>query len=325
MTTTIAYALEDHDGMPAVREALAGLDVAFTSVYPLHAPESQEILARADVLLVALQPVTAAVMDAMPNCKLISRLGVGIDNIDVPAATARGIWVANVPDYGTDEVSTHAIALALAQLRGLNTLFNATRAGQWDGLAVAPIMRLTTLTLAVMGFGRIGSAAARKAAGLGLHVIAHDPFVSDEAICAAGVQPVDLEMLFGTADVVSLHFPLNASTRRIINRKLLGLMKPSAYLVNTSRGGVIDERDLLDAVNAGGIRGAALDVLSAEPPTKDNTVLQALIHHPRILITPHIAWYSEQGRHDMHALAGEDIARFLRGRPLRTPVNEVKR
>jgi D-3-phosphoglycerate dehydrogenase len=210
MTTTIAYALEDHDGMPAIRKVLSNADVEFLPVYPLAAPASRETLARADVLLVALQPVTPAVMDAMPRCKLISRLGVGIDNIDVPAATARGIAVANVPDYGTDEVSTHAIALALAQLRGLNTLFNATRAGQWDGLAVAPIQRLTMLTFGVMGFGRIGSAAARKAIGLGLHVIAHDPFVSDDAIRAAGANPVDLETLFTTADVVSLHFPLPA-------------------------------------------------------------------------------------------------------------------
>jgi D-3-phosphoglycerate dehydrogenase len=323
MTTTIAFALEDHDGMPAVREKLAGCDVEFIPVYPLDAPASHATLARADVLLVALQPVTAQVMDAMPKCRLISRLGVGVDNIDLPAATARGIWVANVPDYGTDEVSTHAIALALAQLRGLPRLINDTKSGKWDGLAAAPFTRLTTLTFGVMGFGRIGSAAAKKALGLGLRVIAHDPFVSAETIRAAGAQPVDLETLFSAADVVSLHFPLNAHTRRSINARLLGLMKPSAYLVNTSRGGVIDEPALLDAVNAGQIRGAALDVLSEEPPAKDNAVLQALIAHERILVTPHIAWYSEQGRYDMHALAAEDIARFLRGEPLRTPVNAV--
>lgn len=325
MTITIAYALEDHDGMPAVREKLAGFDIAFIPVYPLAAPASKDILADADVLLVALQPVTAGVMDAMPKCRLISRLGVGVDNIDLPAATAHGIWVANVPDYGTDEVSTHAITLALAQLRGLPHLINATKAGQWDGLAVAPIMRLTTLTLGILGFGRIGSAAAKKAIGLGLRVIAHDPFVSDETIRNAGVQPVDLETLFKTADVVSLHVPLNASTRHSINARLLGLMKPSAYLVNTARGGVINEVDLLDVMRAGGIRGAALDVLSEEPPAKDNPTLQALIAHPRMLITPHIAWYSEQGRYDMHALAAEDIARFLCGEPLRTPVNVGRR
>lgn len=323
MTTTIAYALEDHAGMSIVRAGLAGCDVEFVPIFALNAAESQAVLARAGVLLVALQPVTPQVMDAMPNCRLISRLGVGVDNIDVPAATARNIWVANVPDYGIDEVSTHAIALALAQVRGLNALFNATRAGGWDGLAVAPIQRLTTLTLGVLGFGRIGSAVARKAIGLGLRAIAHDPFVSGDAIRAAGAQPVGLEALFSQADIVSLHCPLNASTRRSVNARLLGLMKPSAYLVNTSRGDVIDEPALLDAVNAGQIRGAALDVLSAEPPPRDNAVLQALIAHERILVTPHVAWYSEQGRHDMHALAAADIARFLRGEPLRTPVNAV--
>jgi D-3-phosphoglycerate dehydrogenase len=323
MTTTIAYALEDHDGMPFVRQALTGFNIEFVPVYPLDALASQPMLARADVLLVALQPVTAKVMDAMPKCRLISRLGVGVDNIDVPAATARSIWVANVPDYGTDEVSTHAIALALAQLRGLPRMMNDTKAGKWDGLVTAPLTRLTQLTLGVMGFGRIGSATARKALGLGMRVIAHDPFVSDEAIHTAGGQPVDQATLFKEADVVSLHLPLNASTRGIVNARLLSLMKPSAYLVNTARGGVINEADLLDALNAGLLRGAALDVLSAEPPPADHAVLQALIHHPRVIVTPHMGWYSEQGRRDMHAFAGEDIARFLRGEPLRTPVNKV--
>jgi D-3-phosphoglycerate dehydrogenase len=323
MTTTIAYALEDHDGMPFVREALAGHDVAFVPVYPLAAPDALPTLLRADVLLVALQPVTPAVMDAMPKCRLISRLGVGVDNIDVPAATARGMWVANVPDYGTDEVSTHAIALALALLRGLPRMITDTKAGKWDGLVTAPLTRLTELTLGVMGLGRIGRATARKALGLGMRVMAHDPFVEDDAMRAAGVLPVAGETLFKTADVVSLHLPLNANTRGIVNARLLNLMKPSAYLVNTARGGVIHEADLLDALNAGLLRGAALDVLSAEPPPQDHAVLQGLIHHPRVIVTPHMGWYSEQGRRDMHAFAGEDIARFLRGEPLRTPVNKV--
>jgi D-3-phosphoglycerate dehydrogenase len=323
MKKTIVYALEDQDGMPFVRQALTDFGIDFVPVYPLDAPASRPALACADVLLVALQPVTPQVMDAMPKCRLISRLGVGVDNIDVPAATARGIWVANVPDYGTDEVSTHAIALILAQLRGLPQLINETRAGKWDGLAAAPFTRLTQLTLGVMGFGRIGSATARKAIGLGMRVIAHDPFVNDDVIRTAGVEPVDQDALFKEADVVSLHLPLNASTRGIINARLLKLMKPSAYLVNTARGGVIHEADLLDALNAGLLRGAALDVLSAEPPPADHALLQALIKHPRIIMTPHMGWYSEQGRRDMHAFAGEDIARFLRGEPLRTPVNDV--
>jgi D-3-phosphoglycerate dehydrogenase len=323
MKTTIVYALEDQDGMPFVRQALTEYDVEFVPVYPLDAPELLHSLARADVLLVALQPVTPQVMDAMPKCRLISRLGVGVDNIDVPAATARGIWVANVPDYGTDEVSTHAIALTLAQLRGLPRMMSDTKAGKWDGLVTAPLTRLTELTLGVMGFGRIGSATARKAIGLGMRVTAYDPFVSDDLIRAAGVAPVDQEALFKEADVVSLHLPLNANTRGIINARLLKLMKPSAYLVNTARGGVIHEADLLDALNAGLLRGAALDVLTVEPPPADHAVLQGLIQHPRVIITPHMGWYSEQGRRDMHAFAGQDIARFLRGEPLRTPVNTL--
>jgi D-3-phosphoglycerate dehydrogenase len=275
------------------------------------------------VLVIALQKVTAEVMDAMPNCRLISRLGVGIDNVDVPAASARGIWVANVPDYGVDEVATHAIALVLAQLRGLHRLISDTRVGLWNASAVHPIQRLTSLTLGVVGFGRIGRATGSKGAGLGMRVVVYDPFLSDEQIRGAGAQPVELDELFGEADFITLHLPLDASTRHLINARTLGLMKPTAYLVNTARGGLVDEVALLEAVRAGRIRGAALDVLSIEPPPAEDEVLQALQRHERIIVTPHIAWYSEQARVDMRQRAAEDIARVLRGERPRTPVNEI--
>ena len=323
MATHIVFAFDGFPDLSIERSILADPDIEFTWSHGVDAPESRAALRQAEVLVIALQKVTAEVMDAMPNCRLISRLGVGIDNIDVPAATARSIWVANVPDYGVDEVATHALALMLAQLRGLPTLVNATRAGLYDGQAVRPIQRLTQLTLGVMGYGRIGRTVGSKGAGIGMRVIAYDPFLSDEQIRAAGAEPASMDALFRESDFVTLHLPLDANTRHIINARTLHLMKPSAYLVNTARGGLVDEAALLDAVRAGQIRGAALDVLSAEPPPADDEILQALLKHERVIITPHIAWYSEQAQVDMRTRAAEDIARVLRGERPRTPVNDV--
>lgn len=310
------------EDMTLEKKIFEGLDATLLAVPDLHSPESREIMRQADVLIVTLHKVTADVLDAMPNCKLISRVGVGIDSIDVSAATARGIWVANVPDYGVDEVATHAITLALTQLRGVHALVNVTRNGGWDSRSMRPIQRLTRLTLGVVGFGRIGRAAGKKGAGVGMRVIAYDPFLSDDAIRAAGAEPATLDTLFREADVITLHLPLNAETKHIVNARALKSMKPDVFLVNTSRGGLIDEAALLDALNNGEIRGAALDVLSSEPPAPDDPVLQALLKHEKVLVTPHVAWYSEQAQVDMRTGAAEDVARVLRGERPRTPVNE---
>ena len=323
MTTHIVFAFDGFPDLALERSVLADQAVEFIWSHGVDTPESRAVLRQADVLVIALQKITGEVMDAMPDCRLISRLGVGIDNIDVPAATARGIWVANVPDYGVDEVATHAIALVLTQLRGIHILANAARAGVYDGQAARPIQRSTQLTLGVMGYGRIGRMVGSKSAGVGMRVIAYDPFLSDEKIRAAGAEPTDLERLFRESDFISLHLPLDANTRHIINAHTLGMMKPSAYLVNTARGGLVDEAALLDAICTGRIRGAALDVLSSEPPRADDEVLQALLKDERVIITPHVAWYSEQAQVDMRTRAAEDVRRVLRGERPRTPVNEV--
>jgi D-3-phosphoglycerate dehydrogenase / 2-oxoglutarate reductase len=323
MTTNIVFAFEAFPDMSIESNILADPDIKFLWSHGVDTPESRAVMAEADVLVIALQKVTADVLDAMPRCRLISRLGVGIDNIDVASATARGIWVANVPDYGVDEVATHAIALVLAQLRGLHTLIGPTKAGAYDGQAVRPIRRLTTQTLGVMGYGRIGRAAGSKGAGLGMRVIAYDPFLSDDQIRATGAEPVSMETLLRESDFITLHLPLDAKTRHTINAQTLSQMKSSAYLVNTARGGLIDEAALLDAIRAGKIRGAALDVLSAEPPPADDPVLQGLLKEPGVLITPHVAWYSEEAQVDMRTRAAEDIARVLGGNRPRTPVNNI--
>lgn len=323
MTTHIVYAFGDANGHPIERAVLAGQDVDYAYSNGVDTPEAKAILRNADILVIALEKITAAVLDGMPNLRFISRLGVGIDNIDVPACTARGIWVGNVPDYGTDEVATHAISLVLTQHRAIVGLVDNTRAGKWESANMRPIKRLTECTLGVMGYGRIGRTAGSKGAGLGMKVIAYDPFLTDAQIRAAAAEPVTQDELFSRSDFITLHLPLDANTRHTINARTLGLMQPTAFLVNTARGGLVDEAALLDALNAGRIRGAALDVLSAEPPPADNAVLQALMRHERAIITPHTAWYSEEAQRDMRTRAGEDILRALRGEPPRTPVNTI--
>ncbi len=319
---TVVYAFDDFD-MIVEKRILSALDADIICLKNLDSPESRAILGKADAVVITLQKMTAAVMDLMPKCKIISRLGVGLDNIDIPAATARGMWVTNVPDYGVDEVSTHAASLMLTLLRGIPQLVTNTRNGKWDSAVARPIRRFSEQTVGVMGFGRIGRAFATKAKGFGVRIIAYDPLISADAIRATGAEPVDLDTIFCESDFISLHLPLTDETKHIVNAKTLAQMKPTACIVNTARGGLVDEAALLAAVRAGQIRGAGLDVLSAEPPPKDNPVLAALLQEERVLITPHFAWYSEEAMIDMRAKGADEVVRILSGQPPRSPVNQI--
>jgi D-3-phosphoglycerate dehydrogenase len=318
---TVVIAYEGFGDIDIEQETLraAGLHVIHTKA--LDTPESNRLTHTADALMVTIQPVPAALIDAMQQCKIISRVGTGLDAIDLQAATRRGIWVTNVPDYSIDEVSTHALALMLSHARRLPVLFEMVRQSGWYNAALdRPVQRLATQTLGVVGYGRIGAATARKGRGVGFRVIVHDPFVAPDQIEADGCVSVALEHLLREADYVSLHCPLTASTRHLINASTLALMKPTALLVNTSRGGLIDEMALLDAVRAGALAGAALDVLNVEPPAPDHPFL----HEPRIVLTPHNAWYSEQAKQDVRRKGAEEVVRVLSGaRPI-NPVNTVQ-
>lgn len=319
---TIVYTNDQFD-MTVEKRVLAALDAKIVNSNGVSSAQSREVLRQADALVIALDQITGEVMDAMPKCKIISRLGVGIDNIDIAAATQRGIWVTNVPDYGIDEVSTHAAALMMALLRGIPQLVANTRNGQWDATVARPIRRFSEQTVGVLGFGRIGRAFGTKAKGFGVRLIAYDPFIPPDAVRAHGAEPVDLDTLLRQSDFISLHLPLADETRHIINAQTLAKMKPTACIVNTARGGLIDEAALLAAVRAGRIRGAGLDVLSAEPPPRDNAVLMDLLKEERILITPHFAWYSEDAMTDMRARGAEEVVRVLSGQMPRSPVNQI--
>ncbi len=275
----------------------------------------------ADALMVSTERVSAELIAQMERCKIICRLGTGYDAIDVAAATARGIWVTYVPDYSIDEVSTHAISLMLAHNRHLPRLFEMVKANiWWKRSEIDAIVRLSDLTYGVLGHGRIGTASARKGRGLGMRVIACDPYIDARRMIENGVTPVDFETLLHESDYLSLHVPLTDETRQIINAGALAQMKSNAVVINTARGACVDINDLLAAVQSGTIAGALLDVLPTEPPAPEHPIM----HEPRIWITPHAAWYSEQSTNEVRVKGSEDVARVLRGDVPRTPVNQVK-
>jgi D-3-phosphoglycerate dehydrogenase len=320
MKPTVIIAYTDASDTKVEREILKAVDAEILYIRKFDTEEALVAASKADALMVGLEEVRANLIARMDRCCIISRLGTGLDSIDIEAATKRGILVTYVPDYSIDEVSAHAIALLMAHARRLPSALALIRQGIWDSRTIAPIHRLKDQTLVVVGFGRIGQATAEKGRGLGLTVIAHDPYLDDQVIEAAGMQAVDWETLLRTSDYISLHTPLTDSTHHMVNTETLSLMKPTAYLINTARGPLIDEDALLEAVRSGQIAGAALDVLAVEPPPPDHPFL----HEKQIIITPHIAFYSEAAKHDLRARGAEEVVRALSGESPRCPVNQIK-
>jgi D-3-phosphoglycerate dehydrogenase / 2-oxoglutarate reductase len=319
MPPTVVTAFGSAADAQIERELLHAVDAELVHVASLDAPADRALIRQADALMVTTHRVAADLIASMERCKIISRAGTGLDAIDIPAATAHGVWVAYVPDYSVDEVSSHAVGLLLAHARAIPQLVAAARAGQWSNQAAIPRRRLRGQTLGLLGFGRIGQAVAAKARGLGLEVIVHDPYLEAQLVAANGARAVDRETLLRESDYLSLHAPLNDSNRRFLDAAALALMKPTAIVINTARGGLIDEEALLAAVQAGQIGGAALDVLAVEPPAPDHP----LLHEPRVMITPHTGWYSEDANYDVRVRAAEEVVRVLRGERPRCPVNEI--
>lgn len=320
MKPTVIIAYADASDTKIEQEILKAIDANILYIRKFDTAEALEAAGQADALMVGLEEVRANLIARMDRCRIISRLGTGLDTIDIEAATQRGILVTYVPDYSIDEVSAHAIALLLAQARGLANLLEMTRRGIWNSSSVGPIYRLKGQIFGVVGFGRIGQATVAKGRGLGLEVIVHDPYLDNQVIEAAGVRAVDWETLLRTSDYISLHTPLTDTTHHLINAEALALMKPTAYLINTARGPLIDEDALLKAVQSGQIAGAALDVLTVEPPPPDHP----LLHEKKIIITPHFAYYSEAAKHDLRMRGAEEVVRALTGVSPRSPVNQIK-
>lgn len=271
----------------------------------------------AEVVLTQYAPLDAHVLARLPECRTIVRYGVGVDNIDVGAATELGIQVVNVPDYGVEEVADHAVALLFSLLRGLNHLVEEALAGNWTYEAAIPLQRVDGLTIGVIGCGRIGGSFVQRMRGIGLPVLVNDPQKADRPPADPGVHMVSLDEVLAHSDAVSLHVPLTDATHHLIDGAALAKMRPGSYLINTARGGLVDSRALLAALDSGHVAGAGLDVLEEEPAPPGDP----LVTHPRTIVTPHSAWYSEQAYETLKSEVAREALRALRAEPPRCPVN----
>ena len=317
MNFTVAVTDSVFPSLEPERLVLAPLGV---ELRPGQCTSEEEIIALAegaDAILNCYAKMTARVIAGLTRCRIIARCGIGVDNVDLDAATRAKILVTNVPDYCVDEVSDHALAVLLALARRVVAADQAVKGGTWAVVAHKGIRRLRGQTLGLLGFGKIARALAAKAQALGMRVLAMDPYVDAETMARQDVRAVDFETLLAEADAVSIHVPLSPTTRGIIGERELARMKPTAFLVNTSRGGLVDEQAVAAALEAGRLGGAALDVLVQEPPPADHPLRQA----PNVILTPHLAFYSREAVVELQTKAAEEVARALRGEPPRSPVN----
>lgn len=289
------------------QEILAEVDAALHLVPCGDSVAAREEAARADALLTCWAPVTAELIAAAPRLQIIARLGIGLDNIDIAAATARGIVVTNVPDYCHDEVAEHALALLLALARRVAHYHHDSKSGRYDRAAGGPIERIAGRRLGIVGLGSTGRALAWRAAGIGLRVVAATRRAIEPP---PGVELVGLDELLATSDFVSLHVPLTPHTRHIIDERTLARMRPGAYLINTARGGLIDHAALSRALAAGHLAGAALDVQDPEPPDLNLPPY----NDPRVIVTPHAAFLSERAVRELRTRAARQVVEWLAGR-----------
>jgi D-3-phosphoglycerate dehydrogenase len=276
----------------------------------------------ADGLIAQYAPLTRRSMAGLERAVVISRYGIGVDNVDVPGATERGIWVANVPAFCVPEVSDHALALVLGFARRLWRLDRAVREGTWDVIATAGETKgLSESTLGIVGFGAIGRALAGKGSALGMRVLAHSPRSAAEHAAAHGAQAVGLEELLRGSDYVVLLCPLTPQTRGMINRESLGLMPAGAHLINVSRGALVDEPALIEALESGHLGGAGLDVFATEPPTVDSPLRRL----PNVVMTPHAAYYSTRALADLQQRVTLNVLEALAGRMPASTLNPSAR
>ena len=294
------------------REAAVLAEVGARLILAETGQESEliSLVPEADAILTCFAQVTPAVVAAGGRLKVIGRYGIGVDNIAVPDATARGIPVTNVPAYCLDEVAEHVLGLIFCLGRRIHRYDSAVHRGDWSLVVDQPVHRIFGQTLGVVGFGKIGRTVASRAQGLGMHVVAYDPRASDATFVEAGVQRQDLLGLAGASDFVTLHVPSTPETEGMINAGFFAAMRPSAFLLNTARGAVLDQAALVDALARDELAGAGLDVFVPERLAPEHP----LITDPRVLATPHVAFYSEESLADLATKAAQNVADVLAGR-----------
>lgn len=287
-----------------------------------HLRTEEEIIAEvrdADAVIVQYAVITRKIIDHMQKCKMIIKYGIGVNNIDSAAATEKRIYVCNVPDYGVDEVSNHAITLLLALAKKLPVITKALRGGDWGYTSTVPLFRLAGSTLGLIGLGRIPSLVAKKMSGFGMRILAFDPYMTPEAARKRGAELVDFETLCRDSDFISIHCPLTDSTTHLFDEKAFALMKKTACLINTARGPVIDEQALIQALKSGKIAGSGLDVFETEPISQESELLRM----DNVIVTPHCAWYSEEAISTLQRKVAEEVVNVLGGNPPFNCTNKI--
>jgi D-3-phosphoglycerate dehydrogenase / 2-oxoglutarate reductase len=272
----------------------------------------------ADGILNQYSLMTRRVLEALPRCKVIARYGVGVDSIDLRAATDLGIVVANVPDYCVDEVALQAVTLLMALIRQTVFFDQKIKSGHWDVREGTPIHRIRAKTMGLVGCGRIGMEVARIVSALGMRVIVFDPYIRK---AGAAVELVDLDTLLRESDFISIHCPLNESTRHLIGESAFARMKKKPLIVNTSRGPIVDEMALIKALEKGLVSGAGLDVMEKEPPDPGNPLLKM----QQVILSPHMSFYSEESKKDLKRKTAEGVADVLLGKWPQSVVNSEVR
>ncbi len=314
--TIVAVTDSPFPSLDPALQALARVDPDIRMSNSAGADDILAVARDADAILVTYAKLPGELLRQLTRCKVIGRFGLGVDNIDLKTAGERGITVTYVPDYCMQEVSDHAMALLLALARKV-TLSNAlVQAGRWELPAVGPLHRLEGQVLGLIGFGNIPRTLAPKARAFGFKVIAHDPYVSNDMLAAAGVEGVSFDDLLARSDFISVHAPLTPATRGLVNAAAFAKMKQGALLVNTARGPLIDEAALIAALDSGHLGGAALDVVATEPLSKDSP----LIGRDNLILTPHTAFYSVEALVELQTKCASDVARVLCGEKAVYPV-----
>jgi D-3-phosphoglycerate dehydrogenase / 2-oxoglutarate reductase len=308
MDTPLVVALDlEWEDLGPEEAALADVGAQLVRLADLEDSELERVVG---LLTEGIAGVSADDLRRYPNLKIVSELSTGYDAVDVETARELGIAVTNVAGYCTDEVADHTLALALHLIRHLDSLSRQAVQGQWLNVDAGSIRRSRDSIWGVVGFGRIGRAVARRASAFGFAICAHDPDLTDEQIAELGVRPATLDELLEVSDLVSLHAARTRRDDQMLDRRRLALLKPTAYLINAARGAFIDEDALADALDAGRLAGAALDVLTDEPPDPSNR----LLGHPRTLVTPHSAWYSDSALTELRARGVGAVVDVLSGR-----------
>ena len=299
---------------------LKEIDAELIILDPEKRTEFDNNIKDADAVLVNLFPMDKTTIKSLQKCQVISRYGVGYDNVDVDAATQKGIWVARVPDYSIEDVSDQALALLLGCIRKTAYKDRMIRLGKWDLHDDQPIHRMKNAVLGLIGYGAIGKRFHEKTSGFGFSkVLVYDPFIKEDDIRKNGAIPVELSVALSESDYISIHVPMDESTKKMIGKKQLLIMKKSSILINTSRGGVLDGQAVIDALVNGAINGAGLDVFETEPLPADSPLRKL----DNVTLSDHTGWYSEESKTELKTKAALNILAVLkRGKPV-YPVNNI--